>query len=215
MIVMIDNMVFRYDGREYDIVVVKKNNKNTYVRVKDGFVYVTTNYYTNNRDIEKLIRDNYYSICKMIDRYNKQIKNSDIFYLFGKRYDIIFRDGDFCIDGDNIYVKNDKVFSLWLDKYIGTTFFNHLKYWYDRYEENIPVPNLKIRKMKTRWGVCNVKNHNVTLNYDLYKYDIECLDYVIVHELSHFIYANHSKLFWSQVFKYFPNYKEVRKKLRG
>ena len=67
--------------------------------------------------------------------------------------------------------------------------------------------------MKTRWGVCNIKNHNVTLNSELYKYDIECLDYVIVHELSHFIEANHSKEFWNQVAKYYPNYKEIRKKL--
>ena len=68
--------------------------------------------------------------------------------------------------------------------------------------------------MKTRWGVCNTKNNNVTLNYELYKYDIGCLDYVIVHELSHFIEANHSKKFWMVVEKYYPNYKEMRKKLR-
>ena len=80
--------------------------------------------------------------------------------------------------------------------------------------EDIPVPNLKIRKMRTRWGVCNTKNHNVTLNYNLYKYDIECLDYVIIHELSHFIFPNHSKNFWQQVSKYCPNYKEIRRKLK-
>ena len=81
-------------------------------------------------------------------------------------------------------------------------------------EESIPKPNLKIRKMKTRWGVCNIENHNVTLNSELYRYDIECLDYVIVHELSHFIEANHSQDFWLQVSKYCPNYKEIRKKLK-
>ena len=92
---------------------------------------------------------------------------------------------------------------------------NHLNIWYNKFEEKIPIPNLKIRKMKTRWGVCNTKNHNVTLNYYLYKYDLECLDYVIVHELSHFLEGNHSKNFWKIVEKYYPNYKEVRKKLRS
>ena len=42
-----------------------------------------------------------------------------------------------------------------------------------------------------------------------------CLDYVIVHELSHFIYPNHSRDFWSLVGKYYPNYKECRKMLKG
>ncbi len=209
-------MVFNYNGKDYDIVVVKKNNKNTYIRVKDGYIYVTTSYFSSKRSIEKLIRDNYDSIGKMIDKYNKQIKNSDKFYLFGKNYNIIYGDNNnIDINIDNIYVSDSKQLNKWLDNYIATTFSSHLKYWYDRYEESIPVPNLKIRKMKSRWGVCNTRNHNVTLNYELYKYDIECLDYVIVHELSHFIHPNHSKSFWEQVSKYYPNYKEIRKKLRN
>ena len=116
----------------------------------------------------------------------------------------------------NFYFLSDLViFNKWLSNYIESTFSSHLKYWYDLYEEDIPKPNLKIRKMKTRWGVCNIENYNVTLNSELYRYDIECLDYVIVHELSHFIEANHSSDFWRQVSKYCPDYKEIRKKLKG
>lgn len=69
--------------------------------------------------------------------------------------------------------------------------------------------------MTSRWGVCNIKNHNVTLNSELSKYDINALDYVIVHELSHFIHHNHSKDFWLLVGKYYPNYKNIRKMLRN
>ena len=68
--------------------------------------------------------------------------------------------------------------------------------------------------MTSRWGVCNIRNHNVTLNIELSKYDMDCLDYVIVHELSHFIHHNHSKSFWNLVEKYYPNYKISRKKLK-
>ena len=85
---------------------------------------------------------------------------------------------------------------------------------YGVFMEKIPVPNLKIRKMTSRWGVCNIKNYNVTLNYQLSKYNIRCLDYVIVHELSHFVYPNHSRNFWNLVGKYYPNYKECRKELK-
>ena len=113
-----------------------------------------------------------------------------------------------------IKVSNDKVLFKWLDEYIYSIYYEHLMNWYSKYEESIPLPNLKIRKMKTRWGVCNIKNKNITLNYYLFRYDIECLDYVIVHELSHFLEFNHSKKFWKIVEKYCSNYKEIRKKLR-
>ena len=68
--------------------------------------------------------------------------------------------------------------------------------------------------MTSRWGVCNIRSHNVTLNYHLLKYDICCLDYVIVHELSHFIHPNHSSDFWNLVGKYYPKYKNARKMLK-
>ena len=68
--------------------------------------------------------------------------------------------------------------------------------------------------MTSRWGVCNVKSKTVTLNLELIKYDLKYLDYVIVHELSHLIYANHSKDFWNVVSKYVPNYKKIRKEMK-
>ena len=68
--------------------------------------------------------------------------------------------------------------------------------------------------MTTRWGVCNKKTKTITLNSELIKYSIDKLDYVIIHELSHFIHFNHSKEFWLLVSKYCPRYKEIRKELR-
>lgn len=209
-------MVFKYNDKDYEIVIVRKNNKNTYIRVKEDKIYVTTNYFTTKGAIKKLIDDNYNSIIKMIDKVNKRKVNENLFYLFGKHYDIIYNKVDSVkIVDDKIYVKDERTFNKWFNSYIRTTYSNHLEYWYNIFEEEIPIPNLKIRKMKTRWGVCNTKNHNVTLNLELCRYNIECLDYVIVHELSHFIEANHSKKFWAVVEKYYPNYKTVRKSLRA
>ena len=68
--------------------------------------------------------------------------------------------------------------------------------------------------MKTRWGVCNKVSKTITLNSDLIRYSFDKLDYVIVHELSHFIHFNHSTSFWSLVQKYCPNYKKIRKEMR-
>ena len=68
--------------------------------------------------------------------------------------------------------------------------------------------------MKTRWGVCQTKNGVITLNNKLIHYDLSVIDYVIIHELCHFIHANHQKEFWDLVSKYYPNYKIIKKKLK-
>lgn len=207
-------MVIEYNNNKYEVEIIKKNNKNIYIRIKDNKIIVTCNYFTTKREIEKLIKTNYNSITKMIDKVNIKKEKEDNFYLFGTKYDIIYGFSDINISDNKIYIKDNKTLNKYLDNKIKEVFTNRLNFWYNIFNENIPVPNLKIRKMTSRWGVCNLKNKNVTLNYYLYKYDLDCLDYVIVHELSHFIYSNHSKDFWNLVSNYIPNYKVKRNKLK-
>lgn len=207
-------MVIEYNNNKYEVEIIKKNNKNIYIRIKDNKIIVTCNYFTTKREIEKLIKTNYNSITKMIDKVNVKKEKEDNFYLFGTKYDIIYGFSDINISDNKIYIKDNKTLNKYLDNKIKEVFTNRLDFWYNIFNENIPVPNLKIRKMTSRWGVCNLKNKNVTLNYYLYKYDLDCLDYVIVHELSHFIYPNHSKDFWNLVSNYIPNYKVKRNKLK-
>lgn len=200
------------NNKEYPIEIIRKNNKNTYLRVKDSKIIVTTNYLTSLTTINKLIKNNTTFINKQLTK--EDLKKEEIFKLFGNSYDIIYGFKDTEIENNKIYTKDLKTLNNYLTKYITNIYNERLDYYYHLFEENIPIPNLKIRKMTSRWGVCNIKNHNVTLNLELSKYNIECLNYVIVHELSHFIHPNHSKDFWLLVSKYYPNYKEVRKYLR-
>lgn len=203
-----------YNNKKYSIEIVRKNNKNTYLRVKNNKIVVSTNYFTTKKQIIKLINDNTNFINKALDKNIKK-QNDDTFKLFGNSYDIIYGPFDTEIGKDKIYTKDEKSFNKYFTKYISNIYSQRLDYWYNIFEENIPYPHLKIRKMTSRWGVCNIKNHNVTLNSELSKYDINALDYVIVHELSHFIHHNHSKDFWLLVGKYYPNYKNIRKMLRN
>ena len=208
-------MTFKYQNQEYNVLVVRKNNKNTYIRIKNDTVYITTNYFTSNFRIKKLIEDNQKSIEKMLIRAKKRQLLDDKFLLFGSEYHIIYDNkSNLTIKDNTIYAKDEKHLNTWLNKYLKETYQKHLDYWYSKFSENIPTPNLKIRKMKTRWGVNNLSRHTITLNRELIKYDISCLDYVIVHELAHLIEANHSKQFWQIVEKYYPNYKNCRKILR-
>lgn len=202
------------DGKNYPLEIIKKNNRNTYIRVKNGVIIATTNYLCTKKSIINLIKENEQSIKKMIEQDEKKINKKENFYYFGKTYDIIYGFSEIEFTEDKIYAKDEKKLTKYINEDIYNIFLERLNYWYQLFEEKIPVPNLKIRKMTSRWGVCNIKSHNVTLNYNLSQYDISCLDYVIVHELSHFIHPNHSKEFWALVEKYYPKYKECRKKLK-
>ena len=210
-------MIFKYNDKDYEVEIKKKNNKNTYIRIKNNKIYITTNYFTTKKTLEKLLKENKKNIEIMIDKVKKQEEFKEKFLIFGKSYDIIYNESykDVILENNLIKCSNEIALSKYLEKYIYTIYLEHLMYWYNKFEEKIPEPNLKIRTMKTRWGVCNRKNNNITLNKELHRYDIECLDYVIIHELSHFIEPNHSKSFWTIVYKYCPNYKELRKKLRS
>ena len=207
-------MQIEINNNVYDVEIIKKNNRNTYIRVKNGKIIVTTNYLTSKSSIMKLISDNKSSIIKMINIDNKKQDKQDNFYYFGKQYDIIYGFNEVEFSNDKIYAPNKQKLDKYIFDEIRNIYQDRLNYWYNVFEENIPVPILKIRKMTSRWGVCNIKSHNVTLNKELSKYDITCLDYVVVHELSHFIYHDHQKGFWSLVGKYYPKYKEARKMLK-
>ena len=207
-------MNIQINNKTYEIEIIKKNNRNTYIRVKNGKIIVTTNYLTTKNSIINLINNNLDSISKMINKENIKKEKNDNFYYFGKKYDIIYGFNDIEFNNDKVYAPNNKKLESYINENIKKIYQERLTYWYNIFEENIPIPNLKIRKMTSRWGVCNIKNHNVTLNYNLSKYDICCLDYVIVHELSHFIHHDHSKKFWTLVEKYYPKYKDCKKMLK-
>lgn len=90
-------------------------------------------------------------------------------------------------------------------------------YWAERM--GVCVERVRLRKMKTRWGVCNTKTHIITFNSDLAKYPLEVLEYICVHEVSHLKVrpkrgeGPHSSRFWENVAQYLPNYKALKKML--
>ncbi len=77
------------------------------------------------------------------------------------------------------------------------------------------VNGLKLRKMTSRWGSCNVKTNVITLNTNLAAKPKEQIDYVIMHELIHTLVPNHGKVFYAHFDKLMPNHRQLKKALNG
>lgn len=75
-----------------------------------------------------------------------------------------------------------------------------------------PFPALKIRKMRSRWGSCT-KDGLITLNLELIKMPLECIDYVVTHELCHLVEFNHSARFYELQSRYISDWKDRRQRL--
>ena len=72
-----------------------------------------------------------------------------------------------------------------------------------------------IKKMKTKWGACNPDNHRIWLNLELIKKPIQCIEYLIVHELVHLITRHHDTSFTMILDKHLPQWRLQRDELNA
>lgn len=85
--------------------------------------------------------------------------------------------------------------------------------WADDLE--LPMPRFGIKKMKTKWGSCNPSKGLIWLNLDLAKKPIACLEYVILHEMAHFVSSKHDGAFVAVLDRFMPRWRQVRSELNA
>lgn len=208
-------MEVELNNKLYKVNVIRKNIKNMYLRIGENLeINITANFLISNNSIIKFIKDNESSIIKMFNKQSKKNEKEKDFCLLGNRYEIVicnlFKEPK--IEDNKIFVSDKKeLIKIYKDICL-KVFRERLEVCYALIDD-IPHPELKVRKMKRKWGYCNKRGKFITLNQELIKYGIDEIDYVIIHELCHFIHFNHSKEFWNMVSKYKPNYKQNKKVL--
>jgi predicted metal-dependent hydrolase len=91
--------------------------------------------------------------------------------------------------------------------------------------QDLAVKKVYLQKMKTHWGSCNPARRTIRLNTELAAKSPECLDYVVLHEMVHFITGYHNRIFYGYMDKLMPGdtgqpggtgqpgWKEIRKKM--
>ena len=108
---------------------------------------------------------------------------------------------------DQAHVK--QLFEAWWRRQAKEILQERVHVWYPIVEKyGVAMPELSIRKMKTLWGSCSIARHVITFNFYLIKARTPYIDYVVLHELVHFLYPNHSKQFYAFLSNYMPDWKE-------
>ena len=75
------------------------------------------------------------------------------------------------------------------------------------------VEKIAVRAMRTKWGACNPKSKRIVLNTELAKKPMECIEYVLIHEMAHLIERHHNDRFIAYMNKYLPKWKHLREEL--
>ena len=213
------------------IVTIKyrRKMKNIYLKVeKNADVVVSAPPRTPNYIIKKLVQENIDEIKLRrtnILKNGHTVKNyvtGEKHYVFGKELTLEVRLGD----KNMITISNDKLILSVKDKYqdreqivtreLRKVVYNKCLEFLNKYEKlmNVHVEQLRIKKMKTRWGTCNIEAKRIWINYELVKYPVECLEHTIVHELTHLLETNHTPRFYTLLGKYYPNYRENDKLIK-
>lgn len=209
-------MKFKLNDYIIEYEIIRKDNKNLYFRINENCkLIITAPRFITDMEVKNLITKNSSAILKMYEDALERSERNKLFWYLGKSYKVLFdnRVTEVTFDGDTITCHNeDALNKFYLDEC--NRVFNEEIDICKKCFSQLPEFTLRLRKMRTRWGVCNTRDKVITLNTELLKKEIPLIDYVIIHEMTHFFEPNHSKNFWNLVSMAIPDYKEKRKKLR-
>lgn len=149
----------------------------------------------------------------------REMVRGESHYLFGKRYllDVIYKNGKHKIIKKHsklaLHVKpnttqNNRL--LVLNEFYRSELKVEISKLIEKWEKIIGVTleGYDIKKMKTKWGSCNIENKTMLFNLELAKVSLDCIEYIVVHELLHFKERHHNENFKSFMDRYVPNWKE-------
>ena len=211
--------------------IVRKDIKNLHLAVypPDGMVRVSVPRHITNDNVRLAVISKLSWIRKQQEKFTMQPRQSrremvtgESHYLFGRRYllELVERHGR-----HEISEKNNTTLVLCVNP--GTSESNRrlvINEWYRNHlKEKIPglltkwepvigkeVREWGVKRMKTRWGSCNRTARRIWLNLELAKKPMECLEYVLVHELAHLRERHHNDRFRKLMDQFMPKWRMYR-----
>ena len=215
------------------IDVQKKNIKNMHLQVKppDGHVVISAPLSVDDKAIEAYARTQLGFIKRSIAQFQEQPRASkrqyvygETMYIWGKQYFLIFKPDNqknsFEIQNQNIILSmSAKSTVKQRDAYVKEEYRKILK---EEIEKRLPkweqqtglkCDSWQTKYMVTKWGACSTDKKKLWFNLQLAQKPLACLDYIILHELTHLITRKHDSHFIAHMDRHMPNWREVRKEL--
>lgn len=225
-------MILTVNGIE--VQIVRKDIKNLHLAVypPDGRVRVAVPKHVTDDNVRLAVISKLRWIKKQQQDFKEQPRQSErqylsgeCHYVFGKRYrlELIERDGKpevkplrsgklqlFVRPGSSVEVK-EKALNAWYREELKKAIPELLEKWQPIVGKE--ARDWGIKKMKTKWGSCNIEQRRIWLNLELAKKPTECLEYILVHELVHLYERNHNQRFMKLLDQFLPNWRTNKKTL--
>lgn len=218
----------KLNGRELEYELERKCVKNINVRIKPGRVFVSASPSLPLAYIERFLTEKADYILRALDKYAKMeytpmkglYENGEAIYILGKLYFIELHKGrsDVRFEGQKLVlsvtecencVLRQKVMDKWLRELCARVLERVMEKVYPDFKAyGVKYPQIRLRRMVSRWGSCMPSRGVVTFNTALIHVPEKCIEYVAAHELAHFLHADHSKRFYEKLSEVMPDWKE-------
>lgn len=210
------------------VCVLRKNIKNQYIRIRpDGGVQVSVPAYFSDSQVVTFLEKNWQWIVQHRGEHKEpEYKTGEIHNLWGRPYELVversMKKALTELRGRQIYMRVPAKSTTvehrkQLDAFYKEELQRRLSEVSARYESIVgkKAEQWRFRRMKTRWGSCQIQKKRICLNIQLAEKPMECLEYVVVHELTHLHEPAHNRRFWSLVEQFYPDWKKVRDKMNA
>ena len=224
-----------YKGQEIRFKIIYKKVKRIYLRIKyPDRVIVTCSKRVPKERVYAFIEKKGDWILQGIEKYRQMPKfhetlskfcDGETMLLFGKMLKIKnVKDDKFFVDFDNEYLyihRCDnrgikKRFEQWMRMFRLNTmneFRTENFQKFKKFNYKINLPSIIFKNMRARWGSCNFKRGEITINDVMMKVEKPLIDFVLCHEIAHLVYSCHNKNFYNLLTAVLPDWRERKKVL--
>ena len=219
------------NGREVCYNLERKRVKNINLRIKTGgSIYVSASNRVSEKVIEAFLLSKADYILKALDYFAERAKHApepkqyvdgEVFKILGQdRILKVIADEKNLAQSDDGYIilrvkdvsdaeLKKKTTDKWRRDYCIEVITAVCEGVYPKFQKyGIDFPKLRFRNMVSRWGSCMPNKCALTFNTALIEVPLPCIEYVVVHEFTHFLQPNHSKKFYEQMAEFMPDWRE-------
>jgi len=214
------------DGSELSVGVARKTMKNIRLRVRsDGSVCVSAPFGVSSGRIQEFVSAKSAWIENHINHLPRQ-KSDDGHVLFmGTNYALeVVKDRrtGVALNGEDMTIfcsrpeEYKEVLQNWWVQQALAYLGDAVNKWYPVLgQDEAEKPVIKVRKMRTLWGSCTSTQRTIRFNYYLMCSTADCIEYVVLHELTHLLYPDHGPGFKAFLSDHMPDWKERKRRLES